>query len=61
MITARLFRELDRTGWIFLFVLAVALIYVPIGNLVLIVLLCQPSRPAETPALGLPQATRFAG
>jgi len=33
MIAARLFQELDRTGWIFLGVLAAALIYVPLGNL----------------------------
>jgi urea transport system permease protein len=33
MIAARLFGQLDRTGWIFLSVLAAALIYVPYGNL----------------------------
>jgi urea transport system permease protein len=33
MIAARLFGQLDRTGWIFLGVLAAALIYVPYGNL----------------------------
>jgi len=33
MIAARLFQQLDRTGWIFLGVLAAALIYVPLGNL----------------------------
>jgi urea transport system permease protein len=33
MIAARLFGQLDRTGWIFLSVLAAVLIYVPYGNL----------------------------
>jgi urea transport system permease protein len=33
MIAARLFGQLDKTGWIFIGVLAVALIYVPLGNL----------------------------
>jgi urea transport system permease protein len=33
MITARLFRELDKTGWIFLAVLAGALAFVPYANL----------------------------
>jgi urea transport system permease protein len=33
MIAARLFGQLDRTGWIFLGLLAAALIYVPLGNL----------------------------
>jgi urea transport system permease protein len=35
MITARLFQELDKAGWVFLSVLAVALFYVPFANLAL--------------------------
>ncbi len=35
MITARLFKQLDRTGWIFLAVLGVALLFVPLANLAL--------------------------
>ncbi len=33
MIAARLFQQLDRTGWIFLAVLAAAIVYVPLANL----------------------------
>jgi urea transport system permease protein len=35
MITARLFRNLDKTGWIFVTVLFAALFFVPFGNLAL--------------------------
>lgn len=35
MIAARLFQQLDRTGWIFLALLGIALFYVPFANLVL--------------------------
>ena len=35
MITARFFYELDKTGWIFLAILAVGLAFVPYANLVL--------------------------
>ncbi len=35
MILSRLFRQLDKTGWIFLAVLACALLYVPIANFAL--------------------------
>src|SRR3974390_3055603 len=35
MITARLFRSLDKTGWLFLAVLAAGFAYVPYANLVL--------------------------
>jgi len=35
MITARLLQQLDRTGWIFLALLGIALFYVPFANLAL--------------------------
>jgi urea transport system permease protein len=35
MIAARLFQQLDKTGWIFLAVLLIALFYVPYANLIL--------------------------